>query len=117
MSTEEYVTELTLALPGTCIKSSSDGLKKRGDKRRFIETVDLKVHVNNNYNISCNTNCEGLAVGWPPLKTVRRRKYVKVGLDGFAFLRKIDLELYHCYAQLFTALQNMFYGDVTSTCK
>lgn len=60
MSPEAYVrvwpetgnlggTELTLALPGTPIKASDDR-QKSGNKRRFLETVDLKLgegHVNN----------------------------------------------------------------------
>jgi len=60
MSPEEYVrvwpdsgdlggTELTLALPGTPT-NASEGPKKFGNKRRFLETVDLKLgeaHENN----------------------------------------------------------------------
>ncbi|KFK42433.1 hypothetical protein AALP_AA2G255800 [Arabis alpina] len=110
MSPEEYVrvcpetndlrgTELTLALPGTPIRAS-DGRQKSGNNRRFIET---------NYNKSI-TN--GRLVGWPPVK-VTRRKYVKVALDGAAYLRKVDLEMYDCYRQLLTALENMFQVVIT----
>ncbi|ESQ27074.1 hypothetical protein EUTSA_v10019723mg [Eutrema salsugineum] len=87
--------ELTLALPGAPIKAS-DGQQKSGNKRRFIETIDLKLG--------------GRLVGWPPVKTARRRKHVKVAVDGVAYLRKVDLGMYDCYGQLFTALENMFQG-------
>lgn len=55
-------------------------------------------------------------MGWPPVATARktvRRKYVKVALDGAAYLRKVDLGMYDCYGQLFTALENMFQGIIT----
>lgn len=156
MSPEEYVrvwsdsgdlggTELSLALPGTP-RDASDGPKKSGNKRRFLETVDLKLvegHKNNYittkygilikslyrcmyiYGYACFTDllCFGISdqlVGWPPVMTARktvtttvRRKYVKVAVDGAAYLRKVDLEMYDCYGQLFTALENMFQGIVT----
>ncbi|WZZ07424.1 hypothetical protein YC2023_093345 [Brassica napus] len=119
MSPEEYVresgdlrgTELTLALPGTSI-IASDGRQKSRNKRSFIETVDLKLgerHVNN--SIACN-NFDRL-VGWPPVRMVRARKYVKVAVDGAAYLRKVDLQMYNCYDQLFAALESMFQGVVT----
>lgn len=156
MSPEEYVrvwpdsgilrgTELTLALPGTPIKAS-DGRKKCGNKRRFLETVDLKLGEGqyvNKYNsgitkygiyilfvillhvfITCISFidldlgvcfCSGFSdrlVGWPPVKKARR-KYVKVAVDGAAYLRKVDLEMYDCYGQLLTTLENMFQGVIT----
>lgn len=52
-------------------------------------------------------------VGWPPVKTVRARKYVKVAVDGAAYLRKVDLQMYNNHDQLFAALENMFQGVVT----
>ncbi|AAF27695.1 unknown protein; 50222-49300 [Arabidopsis thaliana] len=126
MSPEEYVrvwpdsgdlggTELTLALPGTPT-NASEGPKKFGNKRRFLETVDLKLGEahENNYISSMVTNDQ--LVGWPPVATARktvRRKYVKVALDGAAYLRKVDLGMYDCYGQLFTALENMFQGIIT----
>ncbi|CAH2067978.1 unnamed protein product [Thlaspi arvense] len=120
MSPEEYAkesgdlggTELTLALPGAPIKAS-DGQQKSGNKRRrFIETIDLKLGEGqvDDY-ISCNTYDR--LVGWPPVSTARRRKHVKVAVDGAAYLRKVDLGMYDCYGQLFTALENMFQGHVT----
>ncbi|CAL9241353.1 unnamed protein product [Arabidopsis halleri] len=130
MSPEEYVrvlpdsgdlggTELTLALPGTPT-NASDGPKKSRNKRRFLETVDLKLGEGheNKYFSSLITNDQ--LVGWPPVTTARktvtttvRRKYVKVAVDGAAYLRKVDLEMYDCYGQLFTALENMFQGIIT----
>ncbi|XP_019082819.1 PREDICTED: auxin-responsive protein IAA15-like isoform X1 [Camelina sativa] len=135
MSPEEYVrvrpdsggdlggTELTLALPGTPT-NTSDGPKKHGHKRRFLETVDLKLRKddqeNNNNTISSMITNNDQLVGWPPVATARKtvtmtvkRKYVKVAVDGAAYLRKIDLEMYDCYGQLFTALENMFQGIIT----
>ncbi|EFH64091.1 indoleacetic acid-induced protein 15 [Arabidopsis lyrata subsp. lyrata] len=126
MSSEEYVRvwpdsgdlggiELTLALPGTPT-NASDGPKKCRNKRRFLETVDLKLGEGheNKYFSSLITNDQ--LVGWPPVTTARktvRRKYVKVAVDGAAYLRKVDLEMYDCYGQLFTALENMFQGIIT----
>ncbi|KAL1199321.1 Auxin-responsive protein IAA15 [Cardamine amara subsp. amara] len=110
-------TELTLALPGT-LTNASDGLKNFGNKRRFLETVDLKLgEGHKNSYISCMITKDQLVVGWPPVttarKTVVKRKYMKVAVDGVAYLRKVDLEMYDCYGQLFTALENMFQGTIT----
>lgn len=156
MSSEEYVRvwpdsgdlggiELTLALPGTPT-NASDGPKKSRNKRRFLETVDLKLgegHENKYFSslitkyvrhikfllslhvyaclidlLYCGFSDQ--LVGWPPVTTARktvtttvRRKYVKVAVDGAAYLRKVDLEMYDCYGQLFTALENMFQVIIT----
>ncbi|XP_023643883.1 auxin-responsive protein IAA15 isoform X2 [Capsella rubella] len=115
-------TELTLALPGTPTNES-----KPGNKRKFLETVDFKLRegqVNNHISSMITTKyyVTDQLVGWPPVATARktvktttviRRKYVKVAVDGAAYLRKVDLEMYGCYGQLFTALENMFQGIIT----
>lgn len=57
-------------------------------------------------------------VGWPPVRASRRNatkscKYIKVGLDGAPYLRKVDLEIYESYHQLLVALQHMFSSCLT----
>lgn len=52
-------------------------------------------------------------VGWPPVRSVRKKalkrcKYVKVAVDGAPYLRKVDLEMYSSYQQLLMALETMF---------
>ncbi|KAJ4780899.1 Auxin-responsive protein [Rhynchospora pubera] len=54
------------------------------------------------------------AVGWPPVRSFRRNalqkscSYVKVAVDGAAYLRKVDLDAYSDYEQLLTAIGAMF---------
>lgn len=54
------------------------------------------------------------AVGWPPVRSFRRNalqkscSYVKVAVDGAAYLRKVDLDAYNDYEQLLTAIGAMF---------
>lgn len=60
-------------------------------------------------------------VGWPPVGSYRKNnlqmkkpvaealgKFVKVGMDGAPYLRKIDLKQYKSYADLLKALENLF---------
>ncbi|KAL9264903.1 Auxin-responsive protein IAA27-like protein [Drosera capensis] len=71
-------------------------------------------------------------VGWPPIRSFRRNTmasasakhgeddeteekcesgcclYVKVGMDGAPYLRKVDLSTYRSYAELSSALEKMF---------
>lgn len=51
-------------------------------------------------------------VGWPPVRSYRKNvlqaSYVKVSMDGAAYLRKINLNVYKSYPQLLKALDNMF---------
>ena len=53
-------------------------------------------------------------VGWPPVRAFRKNivrkssKYVKVGVDGTPYLRKVDLQMYNTYQHLLTALGDMF---------
>ena len=71
-------------------------------------------------------------VGWPPIRSFRKNTmatnlsknggdaaaegnsggggclYVKVSMDGAPYLRKIDLKIYHNYAELSKALEKMF---------
>lgn len=57
-------------------------------------------------------------VGWPPVRGSRKNvmkscKFIKVGLDGAPYLRKLDLEMYNSYHQLLVALQGMFSSCLT----
>ena len=66
--------------------------------------------------------CRAQVVGWPPVRSYRKNClqaakkteseasgiYVKVSMDGAPYLRKMDLKLYKCYAELLKALEDMF---------
>ncbi|KAL9235117.1 hypothetical protein vseg_009910 [Gypsophila vaccaria] len=104
----EMNTELRLGLPGIVTK----GVNKRSfvDIKQECTTPPTKTQV----------------VGWPPVRSYRKNciqatkkegennknnggsMYVKVSMDGAPYLRKIDMKLYTCYAQLFRALELMF---------
>ena len=51
-------------------------------------------------------------VRWPHVRCYRKNvleaSYVKLSMDGAAYLRKIDLNIYKSYQQLLKALDNMF---------
>lgn len=56
-------------------------------------------------------------VGWPPVRAQRKNmmlmrssnsKYVKVGVDGAPYLRKVDLQMYKSYDELLKALEGLF---------
>ncbi|XP_047332046.1 auxin-responsive protein IAA27-like isoform X2 [Impatiens glandulifera] len=52
-------------------------------------------------------------VGWPPIRSNRKNTmatsvYVKVGMDGAPYLRKVDLKIYSNYTELSLALEKMF---------
>ncbi|KAG2321318.1 hypothetical protein Bca4012_055649 [Brassica carinata] len=91
------ITELRLGLP---VSAESITGKKRVSSE--VES-DLK----------CEPTKKSQVVGWPPVRSFRRKNslegtrtsYVKVSVDGAAFLRKIDLEMYKCYQDLASALQ------------
>ncbi|EOA38633.1 hypothetical protein CARUB_v10010519mg [Capsella rubella] len=93
------ITELRLGLPGDITVS--------GKKRASPEAER---------GLKCERATKSQAVGWPPVCSYRRKNsleqtktsYVKVSVDGAAFLRKIDLEIYECYRDLASALQSLF---------
>lgn len=98
------ITELRLGLPGDITLS---GETITGKKRASPEVKsDLK----------CEPATKSQVVGWPPVCSYRKKNnlgktkttYVKVSVDGAAFLRKIDLEMYKCYQDLASALQILF---------
>lgn len=60
-------------------------------------------------------------VGWPPVRAFRKNclsakkpegeaegMYVKVGMDGAPYLRKVDVKMYQGYKELIKALETMF---------
>lgn len=53
-------------------------------------------------------------MGWPPVRSYRRKtiemntKFVKVAADGAPYLRKLDLEMFNGYQQLFIAFEQLF---------
>ncbi|KAL8465761.1 hypothetical protein ACS0TY_035022 [Phlomoides rotata] len=102
-------TELTLALPGGGAQSP----KPRG-KRGFS---DLNLENNSEDEASVVTQSsppEGEVIGWPPMRSYRKKKmmkcnkFVKVGVDGAPYLRKVDLEMYSDYPELLAAFEEMF---------
>ncbi|CAN4101234.1 unnamed protein product [Withania somnifera] len=77
-------TELRLGLPGT-ESSASKISNKRPPSHR-------------NNNNDDNAAQKAQVVGWPPVRSYRKNvvqaSYVKVSMDGAAYLRKIDLNVY-----------------------
>lgn len=97
-------TELSLGLPGDSL------VQKSGVKRGFSD-VDLTLA--NDAKAESQPTSKAQVVGWPPVRSYRKNlikscKYVKVGVDGAPYLRKIDLEIYSSYQDLLTAMGDMF---------
>ncbi|KAI3996186.1 hypothetical protein MKX01_022680 [Papaver californicum] len=128
-------TELTLGLPGesrTSIVTDRETLnggegKINNLKRGFSETVDLKLATNKDCRRDEEIQSEiqrsgkvparkAQVIGWPPVRSFRKNittkktscTYVKVGLDGAPYLRKVDLETYASYQELLDAVEKMF---------
>ncbi|KAL6516130.1 Auxin-induced protein 22D [Orobanche gracilis] len=106
-------TELRLGLPGSDEpdqqSSSSASQVKTKNKRSCLE-MDHSIQ-------------KAQVVGWPPVRSYRKNViqqqkkpdpengsgfFVKVGMDGAPYLRKIDLKFYNNYFDLLKALENMF---------
>ncbi|KAK1604738.1 hypothetical protein QYE76_028411 [Lolium multiflorum] len=47
-------------------------------------------------------------VGWPPVRSARRRGHVKVRMEGVPIGRKVDLSLHGSYDELIRTLRLMF---------
>ncbi|MCL7029364.1 hypothetical protein MKW94_028751 [Papaver nudicaule] len=126
-------TELTLGLPGesrTSVKAENGVEKINILKRGFSETIDLSLGTKKDGDdeeaqseIQRSAKApvrKAQAVGWPPVRSSFRKNatmvpkkpsaclYVKVGLDGAPYLRKVDLEMYASYQQLLDAVEKMF---------
>ncbi|XP_023516646.1 auxin-responsive protein IAA11-like [Cucurbita pepo subsp. pepo] len=106
-------TELTLGLPGNKVNA----------KRGFHDTVDAGVGSStseprdgrNEPELIASADGQKRAVmGWPPVRSYRRKtiemrcKYVKVAADGAPYLRKLDLEMFNGYQDLFIAFEELF---------
>ncbi|XP_009786590.1 auxin-induced protein 22D-like [Nicotiana tabacum] len=101
-------TELRLGLPG-----SDDQHEKPSSSTNFGAKVSNKRLSSEMDNGNTDEPVpKAQVVGWPPVRSYRKNvlqaSYVKVSMDGAAYLRKIDLNLYKSYSQLLEALENMF---------
>ncbi|KAJ0253466.1 Auxin-responsive protein IAA5 [Hirschfeldia incana] len=98
------ITKLRLGLPGD-INLSDESIT---GKKRVSSEVES--------DLKCEPAIKSQVVGWPPVCSFRRKNsfegtrtsYVKVSVDGAAFLRKIDLDMYKCYQDLASTLQILF---------
>ncbi|XP_012455465.1 auxin-responsive protein IAA4 isoform X1 [Gossypium raimondii] len=107
-------TELRLGLPGT------DNVR---NKKRPLQEAEEECGANGKSDAQDETAPPAKAqiVGWPPIRSYRKKNiqakkndsegpgiYIKVGMDGAPYLRKIDLKVYSGYPDLLQALENMF---------
>ncbi|KAL0559447.1 hypothetical protein IC582_004058 [Cucumis melo] len=121
-------TELTLGLPGAEFRPTTH--HKSNAKRCFHDTVDAggvgsstskprDISLDDEPQHGSSGNGEKRAVmGWPPVRSYRKKtiemnstsatKYVKVGADGAPYLRKLDLQIFNGYQQLFDAFHHLF---------
>ncbi|KAF9612809.1 hypothetical protein IFM89_004219 [Coptis chinensis] len=105
--------ELQLGLPGGC-----PSMEKNGKKRVFSE---ITVEDENSSNTERKVQNKNEVVGWPPVCSYRKKNnvhekyeskpskiYVKVGMDGTPFMRKIDLNTRKGYPDLIFVFQKLF---------
>ncbi|XP_022739397.1 auxin-responsive protein IAA4-like [Durio zibethinus] len=115
-------TELRLGLPGTDEREEQTVSNVRNNKRP-LQVADEECGANGKSNTQNETapHAKAQIVGWPPIRSYRKNNfqpkksecegpgiYVKVSMDGAAYLRKIDLKVYTGYPELLRALENMF---------
>ncbi|XP_065861037.1 auxin-induced protein 22D-like [Euphorbia lathyris] len=112
-------TELRLGLPGTGTQAEQSSSTKGGNKRASPETSESRtnscsVSDVDNGDQDCAPPAKAQIVGWPPIRSYRKNcvevsggRYVKVSVDGAAYLRKIDLKVYKSYPELVKGLENM----------
>ncbi|XP_039071189.1 auxin-responsive protein IAA14-like [Hibiscus syriacus] len=125
-------TELCLGLPrgGGGGENEVESSPKTTGKRRFSETVDLKLNLENGSKeaAACTKDhskqpAKAQVFGWPPVRSYRKNimdnqknsseecekaAFVKVSMDGAPYLRKVDLKMYNSYQKLSHALAKMF---------
>ncbi|WCJ21624.1 indole-3-acetic acid inducible [Euphorbia peplus] len=108
-------TELRLGLPGT------DQPEESRYKRASSEISETRSNsctvsgVENGDEDCAPPPAKAQIVGWPPVRSYRKNclqnesgRYVKVSVDGAAYLRKVDIKVYKSYPELIKALENMF---------
>lgn len=115
------ITELRLGLPGADSDSGHhcDVMIDRNKKKRvFSEISEEEVEEGNRKK----TTIKSQVAGWPPVCSYRKnnsfsdndgsgkasKMYVKVGMDGAPFLRKIDLGVHEGYSYLAKSLEKLF---------
>ncbi|XP_015078265.1 auxin-responsive protein IAA16-like [Solanum pennellii] len=116
-------TELRLGLPGGARKNVHDDTYNVNGKRGFVDLkLNLSSDINNIKNSTHKTPAaKAQVVGWPPVRSFRKNILtsqklgqendnilVKVSMDGAPYLRKVDLNMYKSYQELFDALTKMF---------
>ncbi|XVF80894.1 hypothetical protein PTKIN_Ptkin15bG0111600 [Pterospermum kingtungense] len=125
-------TELRLGLPGSDEPDRETTPRIRNNKRTLSEiseesrskssTCGVTDAGNDDHHHDSAPPAKAQVVGWPPIRSYRKNclqtkkneaelgagMYVKVSVDGAAYLRKIDLKVYRSYPELFKALENMF---------
>ncbi|GMI98730.1 indole-3-acetic acid inducible 4, AUXIN INDUCIBLE 2-11 [Hibiscus trionum] len=115
-------TELKLGLPGSDEPERQTTLRPNKRTSSEISSSGVTDDGNDDHHDSAPPAAKAQVVGWPPIRSYRKNclqakkneveggagRYVKVSVDGAAYLRKIDLKVYRSYPQLLEALENMF---------
>nr|QTZ96569.1 IAA9 [Galium aparine] len=118
-------TELRLCLPGSTSASKKRAFSEESvnltlgySSTQYPKFLEEDPSSENEVSIGSNKPpAKAQIVGWPPVKSSRKKnmeemkkagKYVKVAADGTPYLRKVGLEMYNGYAQLVAALEDMF---------
>ncbi|KAK8570128.1 hypothetical protein V6N13_002826 [Hibiscus sabdariffa] len=114
-------TELRLGLPGSDEPEGQTTPRPNKRTSSEISSSGLTDDGNDDHQASAPP-AKAQVVGWPPIRSYRKNciqakkneveggtgRYVKVSVDGAAYLRKIDLHVYGSYPELLEALEKMF---------
>ncbi|KAK8717999.1 hypothetical protein V6N13_045249 [Hibiscus sabdariffa] len=114
-------TELRLGLPGRDEPERRTTLRPNKRTPSEISCSSMTDDGNDDHQQSAPP-AKAQVVGWPPIRSYRKNclqakkdeveggaaRYVKVSVDGAAYLRKIDLKAYRSYPELLKALEKMF---------
>ncbi|XP_039018072.1 auxin-responsive protein IAA1-like [Hibiscus syriacus] len=110
MSFEE--TELTLGLPGEGRSSQAAAVVA---VKCFTKHGFLYLSVSDHKSGAGESSpSKEQVVGWPPVRSCRKKginerfEYVKVGMDGAPYLRKLNLQGCSNYLELFKDLEKLF---------
>ncbi|XP_071711191.1 auxin-responsive protein IAA27-like [Rutidosis leptorrhynchoides] len=103
--------------------SGSESDLEKNQAKQVVSAHDVKSIEEKNKSPVTAPSAKAQVVGWPPIRSFRKNTmatssskngdvggclYVKVSMDGAPYLRKIDLKMYHNYAELSKALEKMF---------